>query len=251
MHLSFQVTRFARATLIAVSLTAAAATAVAAPVFAQSPTPAATGSPQPSVQPSGDVTLTAVPLLGGHVRPGAWTAVDVLIQNNGPAINGELRIRGPQETQSRYGVEVSLANDAKQRFTLYAQTAVFGSRVNVDLVSNDQTVATQQVAIKSHDAFTPIVAVIAERPENIIPAVTDAMANPNTSVAQVIQLSLADLPPRVEAWAALDRIVLQDVDLSTLTSEQKEAMRLWIGAGGRLTVVGGTAPIGGVQALGE
>src|SRR5215218_3869075 len=132
MHLSFQVSRFARATLLAVSLTAAAATALAAPVLAQSPTPAASGSPQPSVQPSGDVALTAVPLLGGHVRPGAWTAVDVLIQNNGPAINGELRIRGPQETQSRYGVEVSLANDAKQRFTLYAQTAVFGSRVNVD-----------------------------------------------------------------------------------------------------------------------
>ncbi len=251
MQLRFGMKRFSRAALVSAWLVALVATALAAPVLAQSPSPTPAASPQPSVAPSSDVTITAVPLLGGHVRPGAWTAVDVLVQNDGPQVDGELRIRGPQQTQSRYGVEVSLANGARQRFTLYAQTAIFGSRVNVDLVSNDQTIATQQVAIKSHDAYTPIVAVIAERPENIIPAVTDAMVNPNTSAAQVIQLTLADLPPRVEAWAALDRIVLQDVDLSTLTSEQKEAMRLWIGAGGRLTVVGGTAPIGGVQALGE
>src|SRR6187402_965031 len=181
MHLPFQVKRLARTALLSVSLMAATATALAAPVFAQGPTPSATGSPQPSVQPNSDVTMTAVPLLGGHVRPGAWTAVDVLVENNGPAIDGELRIRGPQQTQSRYGVEVTLPNGARKVFTLYAQTAIFGSRVNVDLVANDQTIATQQVAIKSHDAFTPIVAVIAERPENIIPAVTDAMVNPNAA----------------------------------------------------------------------
>ena len=223
----------------------------AAPALAQSPSPSVPASPQPSVQPNSDVTITARALLGGHVRPGAWTAVDVLVENNGPEINGELRIRGPQQTQSRFGVEDSFANGAKKRFTLYAQTAVFGSRVNVDLVSGDQTIATQQVQIKSHDAFTPIVAVIAERPENIIPAVTDAMANPNTSVATVIQITLADLPPRVEAWAALDRIVVQDVDFSQLTTEQLEALRLWIGAGGRLTVVGGTTGASFIQGLGE
>src|SRR4051812_20224430 len=102
MHLPFPVNRFARTTLLSVSLMAAAAIALAAPVFAQSPSPSPAGSLQPSVQPNSDVTLTAVPLLGGHVRPGAWTAVDVLVENNGPDINGELRIRGPQQTQSRY-----------------------------------------------------------------------------------------------------------------------------------------------------
>ena len=50
------------------------------------------------------------------------------------------------------------------------------------------------------------------------------MANPNTSAATVIQLTLADLPPRVEAWAALDRIVVQDVDSALLTTEQLEAL---------------------------
>jgi hypothetical protein len=55
-----------------------------------------------------------------------------------------------------------MAPASSSRFTLRQQ--VFGSRVNVDLVSADQTIATKPVAITSHDAFTPIAAVIAEHP---------------------------------------------------------------------------------------
>ena len=192
--------------LTAVLASAASLASIASPMLAQSPSPAPSGSP--SVQPNPDITIDAHALLGGHVRPGAWTAIDVLVSNNGPAVTGELLIRGPQQTQSRYGVDANLPNGARQQFTLYAQTAVFGSRVNVDLVSGDQTIATKPVPITSHDAFTPIAAVIAEHPEGILPAVTAAMVNPNTSAATVIPLGIADLPPRVEAWAAIDRLGL-------------------------------------------
>lgn len=183
--------------------------------------------------------MEAHALLAGHVRPGSWTAVVVEIANNGPSVTGELRIRGPNSGQSHYGVVADLPNGRK-RFTLYAQTALFGSRVNIDLVSGDQTVATQQVKITSHDAFNPVVAVIAERPEGLLRAVTAAMVNPNVSAPAVITLRIEDLPPRVEAWSAIDRLVWQDTDAALLTNEQLEALRLWVGAGGRLTILGGT-----------
>ncbi len=54
-------------------------------------------------------------------------------------------------------------------------------------------------------------------------------------------LSVADLPDRVEAWSALDRLIWQDTDSATLSTEQLEAMRGWIAGGGRLIIVGGTA----------
>ena len=227
--------------------------ALASPALAQSPSPSSpssTPSPQPSVLPNSDLTIEARALLGGHVRPGAWTAVDVLVTNNGPAVTGELRIRGPNSGQSRYGVQADLPPGAIQRFTLYAQTALFGSRVNIDFVSGDQTMATQQVRITSHDAYSPLVAVIAERPAGILPAVTAAMVNPNASTAAVIQLQVFDLPPRVEAWAAIDRLVWQDVDASQLTNEQLDALRLWVGAGGRLTILGGTTGGGTIRGFG-
>lgn len=208
---------------------------------------AAGPSPAPSVPANADVHIQARALLGGHVRPGAWTAVDVLVSNDGPAVNGELRIRGQQQGRSQYGVEVQLAPGARQGFTLYAQTALFGSRVNVDLVSGEQVVATQTATIRSHDAYSPIVAVVAERPENLLPQINAAMVNPNVGSTTVITLNPADLPPRVEAWAAIDRLVWQDVDAAQLSDIQLEALRLWIGAGGRLVILGGTTGVATVR----
>jgi len=243
----------ARSRLARVLLTVAALAgtlALAAPALAESPSPSSSASPQPSIQPNSDLRIEARPLLGGHVRPGAWTAVEVLVTNNGPAVTGELRIRGPNSGQSRYGVQADLPPGAVQRFTLYAQTALFGSRVNIDLVSGDATLATQQVRITSHDASSPLVAVIAERPAGILPAVTEAMLNPNASTAAFITLQIFDLPPRVEAWAAIDRLVWQDADAAQLTNEQLDALRLWVGAGGRLTILGGTTGGGSIRGFG-
>jgi hypothetical protein len=223
--------------------------ALACLLSAAAPALAASPSPAPSVAPNADLRIEARALMGGHVRPGAWTAVDVLVTNDGPSVTGELLIRGPQQGQSRYGVDADLPSPSRQRFTLYAQTALFGSRVNIDLVSNDQVIATQQVKITSHDAYSPIVAVIAEQPAGLLRSVTAAMTNPNVATATVITLSLPDLPERVEAWSAIDRLVWQDVDASQLTDAQLEALRLWIGAGGRLVILGGTTDPGFISAF--
>ena len=210
-------------------------------------------SPSPSSSPApthgnGEVTITARALLGGHVRPGAWAAVDAEITNSGPAVTGELRIRGQREGRSQYGIVAELPTGAHQRYTLYAQTAFFGRSVLVDFVSGEQVIASQTVQIQSHDAYSPIVAVIAERPEGLLGPIRDAMANPNVTQATIITLRPADLPARVEAWAPIDRLVWQDVDAAQLTEAQLKALKLWIGAGGRLTILGGTtgfATVGG------
>lgn len=209
-------------------------------------------SPSPSAPANSDVTIEAHALLGGHVRPGSWAAVNVVLTNAGPAIDGELRIRASEEeTRSQYGVEVNLPTGARQQFTLYGQTALFGSRVFVDLVSGDRVAATQAVAIRSHDAYVPIVAVISESPERILADVTEALVNPNAPTTSVITLTAADLPPRVEAWVAIDRLIWQDVDTAMLGEEQLEALRLWVGAGGQLVVVGGSTGTGVLDTFAE
>lgn len=197
-------------------------------------------SPSPSPQPNPNIVMKVRALLGGNVRPGAWTAVAVHVENSGPSIDGEMRIDAGQSTGSRYGLEVHLPTGAKQDLTLYAQTQIFGSKVNVDLAVGDQVIARQQVPIKSHDAYNPIVAVVAEHPDGILAQINAALVNPNVTAPSVITLGVADLPPRVEAWAAIDRLVWQDVDAAAMSAAQAEALRLWLGAGGQLIIVGGT-----------
>jgi hypothetical protein len=189
-----------------------------------------------------DITIEARALMGGNVRPGAWAAVRVLVNNDGPTISGELRIRTSQG-RSIYGTAVELPNGARQEHILYAQAPLFGTRLNIDLVSGAQTVLSQEVTIRSTDAWTPTVGIIAERPEGIQGAISEVARNPQTPSAAILPLTIADLPPRVEAWAALDRLVWQDVDAAQLSAEQQEALALWLAAGGRLVIVGGTTGV--------
>jgi hypothetical protein len=228
---------------------------LAGAAFAADPSPSPRGSSgpgaSPTIAPRTDLRLEGRALLAGHVRPGAWAAVVVHVENDGPAITGEIRIRSNQQGRSQYGRVIELPNGARQDHTLYAQTALFGSRLNIDFVSDGQTLLTRDVQVRSHDAYAPIVAIVAERPEGIQGGVADGARNPNFQAPQIITLTVADLPERVEAWSAVDRLVWQDVDAATLTAGQAEALRLWLGAGGRLVILGGTTGVGPVQGFPE
>ncbi|MBA3779715.1 MAG: hypothetical protein H0X16_10540 [Chloroflexi bacterium] len=186
------------------------------------------------------LTLTARPLLAGHVRAGAWTAVEVQIANDGPAITGELRLSGDRQGRSVYATAVDLPTTSRKTYLLYGQPSVFRTKLEVTLTSGSQVVATQSVPIRTHDAFQPVIGVLAERPENLVPDITAGAANPNSQLAAVVPLTAQDLPPRVEAWSAIDRLVWQDVDAASLAPAQLEALQTWLASGGRLIIVGGT-----------
>jgi len=59
-----------------------------------------------------DITMTAEPLLDGNVRRGQWAAVRVHLENDGPAVDGELRISGMDQGAATYSVVIQLATGA-------------------------------------------------------------------------------------------------------------------------------------------
>ncbi len=91
--------------------------------------------------------------------------------------------------------------------------------------------------------------VVAERPEGIVADIRTGTTVPNLNPPVILTVGAGELPPRVEAWSAIDRLVWQDVDTTTLTPDQLTALTGWIGAGGRLVIVGGstgTTTLGGL-----
>lgn len=203
------------------------------------PASAADPSPAPAAQ-LGSVRMTAKPLLGGAARPGAWMAVAVDLQNDGPAIEGELRVSGGQQRDTRFSVPVELATGARQRHILYAQPDWAGKGLVVNLVSDDALLLSQALTTRAVDAWTPTVVVVAEHPEAIVSDIRHGVSPPNMNPPVIITIGPDELPARVEAWSAIDRLVWQDVDTSQLSDDQKAAMRAWIAAGGMLVIAGGT-----------
>ena len=198
-----------------------------------------TGMARPVAAADGP-TMEARALLQGHSRVGSWLAIEVHLQNNGAPIVGELRLQGGAQGGTRFSLPIDLASPADKKFILYAQPPSFGQDLEVLLVSGDQTVARKKVAFTVHDATQLIVGVVAARPQGLVSQL-QLPANQNGLAPVTVPLTPADLPDRIEAWSALDRLVWQDVDTNSLNSDQIGALRGWLALGGRLVIVGGTA----------
>ena len=191
------------------------------------------------VAAAGGPTMEARVLLGGHARVGSWVAIAVHLKNDGPAIDGELRITGGTQSQTRFSVPADLPTQADKTFLLYAQPPAFGKDLQVQLVEGDTTVASVKAAYASDDGTQLVVAVVAEHPERLVGSF-HLPPNQNQVAPLVMSLAPEDLPERVEAWTSVDRIVWQDVDADRLTSGQLAALSGWVAGGGKLVIVGGT-----------
>lgn len=210
---------------------------------------AASPTPGPSAEPA-RLRLTAQPLMGGNVRPGSWMGVRVHLENDGPAVRGEVRLTGGAQ-QGRYSLPVELPTGARQDHLLYSQPTWSGGRLTASLVAGDETLAEQRVSLTAIDPYTTTVFIVAERPEAIAPAIRGIAGAPGQTMARVLTVAPEDLPPRAESWAVIDRLVWQDVDPARLSPEQLDALTTWVGAGGRLVVVGGPSGVAGVSGLPE
>ncbi len=186
------------------------------------------------------LTMTARALLQGHVRTGSWFAIAVDVENAGPTVDGELRIAGGANSRTRFGTPAELATGSRKQYLLYAMPPTFGGKMIVELVSGGAVVATSEVAVALHDQTQLVVGVVAENPAKVVGQL-DLLPNQNGVRPVIVPLSPADLPERIQAWAALDRLIWQDTDVSILTPGQLAALRTWIAGGGRLVIVGGTA----------
>jgi len=204
---------------------------------------AALGPAATSVAAADPPTMTARVLLQGHARLGSWMAIEVHLVNAGPSISGELRLQGGTQGGTRYAIAVQLDSPSDKTWILHAQPPSFGQQLEVVLASGGQILLRQKVVVTIHDPGQLIVGVVADAAPKVVGSLS-LPAVQNQQPAVVVPLAVADLPTRIEAWSALDRLVWQDVDASTLSKEQLTALRGWLALGGRLVIVGGTAGIG-------
>ena len=185
-------------------------------------------------------TMEARVLLGGHARVGSWMAIEVHLRNDGPSLTGELRLDNGSQTRTQYGTPVDLPTGSDKIYLLYAQPPGFGREIKVDLVEGDDEIANARAEYAVRDASQLVVAIVAERPQGIVGGLS-LPPNQQQQAPVTLALSPADLPSRVEAWGAIDRLVWQDVDSNLLEPDQLAALQGWLAAGGRMVIAGGTA----------
>lgn len=200
------------------------------------------------------LTLEARAGFDGAYRGGEWTPVTVRAANNGPDIEGELRVVIPRGgvDETVYSAPISLPTRSDKRITLYVDISTAPSRLIVELRdARGRLVA--EVESNRLDRLTeeePLYGIVSSEPAvwTFIEQVSPRGVN-----AAAALLALEELPEAGPAWQALDVLVLNNVDSSRLNAQQLDALRGWVELGGHLVLTGGsgwqetTAPFAGIM----
>lgn len=197
-------------------------------------------APPAQAQAAG-LTMTAHAAYDGYFKYGEWLPVWVELSNQGQNMNAEVRIQVTGSQGSTiFSAPVELPSGSRKRFPVYALANNFSRELEVRVVNRGQTVASQKVAVRPQPNITYMIGLIA--PERGALSLVSGIQLPDQNRPKVIaDLSLADLPERVEGLRSFDTLIINNIDTSQLSTAQAGAIESWVQLGGRLVLGGGAS----------
>ena len=186
------------------------------------------------------LTLQAEPAYDGYFKYGEWLPVWVELENNGPDLAGELSVsvRGNSAGATVFALPVSLPTVSHKRVAVYVLPNNFSRELDVQFNGEDQLLASQKIRVRPQPNITYLAGLIT--PERGALGMISGIELPGQERPVVlVDLSLAELPERVEGLRSFDSLILNDVDTSTLSPQQAQALENWVQTGGRLVIGGG------------
>ena len=185
------------------------------------------------------LTVEAEAGLGGHFKFGEWLPVWVELENVGAdrIVEVQVRVVGTWGGTT-FATPVSLPTGSRKRVPVYVLPNNYSRALEVHVVEGSELLLKRQVDVHSHLNMDYLVGMAAPE-RGALALVSNAELKGVERKVVLIDLTLEHLPGRAEALQSLDCLILNDVDTSSLTPEQREALETWVRQGGRLVLGGG------------
>jgi hypothetical protein len=189
------------------------------------------------------VELNVTPAYDSFFRAENWIPLRIQARNNsGSNINGRLIVR-PETSgnmlRNAYSTPLDLPDGSDKVAFLYIQARDADGDIIVELLNNDNVRVQQQPARLIHvEPDEKLHMVISSTGASSIPLNNVAPAG---RTAHQARWTPDNIPAEAPALYALDTLILHDVDSSTLTTAQTEAIQQYVQMGGHLVVTGGAA----------
>jgi hypothetical protein len=175
------------------------------------------------------------------IKIGKWLPVTVTVRNDGPAVRGLLALELPTVSEgysqpyvTTLSQTVDLPTQSRKRYTFVVMFRDFTHPLVVKLTDQLETVLyTRAIDLRTLSSPDRLVLVLSNEPA------LDSLVGVAPGKAQVVYVSLDELPGRWDALDAVDLIALRNLSLGPLRPEQFQALQQWLARGGRLLVTGG------------
>jgi hypothetical protein len=204
------------------------------------PTSAATAvQQQPARGDQGDVRYLPELTAGfdGITKAGRWMTVRAVVANEGPPLDGELRLsmRSGGELVT-YTQRIDLAQRARKLAVFQIPGSVGLPDLKLTLRANDTDVVTRDVPLRTLNPTEFLVGVLAD--DSLVPTGLASVRRGGSPVV-VARVTPTDIPTDPLPFQALDALVIRQASADRLSAEQRTALRTWVEQGGQLVVAGG------------
>lgn len=175
----------------------------------------------------------------GVYRVNEWFPISVDLSNNGADIQAELEWSLTNQTNEPvFRTAIDLPRGSQKRLQLALISRDFNRRAVLRVIANGQILAEQSLSLEPIDPDNQLIVVISSDP-TLLNALTQ-LRLPQTSRAVVQHIALDQLPEQAGPLRPVNTLIIHDTDTAQLSTQQREALRLWVTLGGQLIVSGGT-----------
>jgi len=198
--------------------------------------------------PSG-LAMEAEVAFDGYVKYGEWLPVWVHLENSGPDLQTEVRVHFPGRWGTvTFAAPAPLPTGSRKRIPIYVLPNNFSHALEVQLFEGGELLVSQEAPVSPEPNVSYFVGLVA--PERGAMSLISGASLPGQRRPKVlIDLSPADLPDRLEGLRSFDCLILNDVDTTSLTPEQRVALGAWVHQGGRLVIGGGAGAMRTIAGL--
>jgi hypothetical protein len=189
------------------------------------------------------VRLEAQPAFDGNFKYGEWLPVYIQLENTGPDVDGEARVRiTGRGGATVFSVPVSLPTGSRKLTPLYVLANNFSHSLEVEYVSKNQVLASQKITVRPSPNITFMIGIAS--PERGGISLINASKLPGiTRRITLVDFGISEIPDKSEGLRSLDVLIINNTDTSSLTQPQKTAIDSWVRNGGRLVIGGGAGAL--------
>jgi hypothetical protein len=187
--------------------------------------------------PAPKMTVTAA--FSGTFKYGEWLPLLADIENSGGDVEAVLRVRVENSGSSIiYAAPVSLPAGAHKLIPLYVLPNNFSRVLEVQLSSSEKLLVSQKVQVRPQPNINYLVGFLSAQRGAL--ALLNGVTLPGQERVKVlVDLTLDEMPERMEGLSSFNTLVINDVDTSKMTTAQAAALQSWVEQGGRLVIGGG------------
>jgi hypothetical protein len=174
----------------------------------------------------------------GAYRLGEWFPVSVSIGNDGPDLRGVLEwsFTG-QSGEQVFRQAIDLPRGSRKRVTLDVFAREFARTGQLRLLDGENPLVSQDVSLDSADEGVFLAGVLSSDPAMLNSLNSLQIAGFSSTLVR--HLDATELPEHTALLRGLNALFLHDIDSTTLSPAQRDALSLWVSLGGQLFVSGG------------